>query len=140
MGKVKRPLENNIVEREVIRQVTFSVAGYMILAALHILWIIFTTSDSSILNQTPHQYISWGLGLSQLAVGVSLLVAKIRRNIHIINLSIGATWVSQFMLAAYTAIVYDFRLLTVFPSMGIGTISMVLWVYYRQRDHDHDSG
>lgn len=133
-----RKQENNILERAVIRMICFSIVGYLLLTTLHTLWIIMQPSSQAAMETVGNQITGWGMIFVPAVFGLALLYGKIKHNIKAIKFSLAGVYIYQFFLAASSAIIYKFLMITIVPALGIGFISLVLWIYYRQREHDHD--
>ena len=126
--------EPSALEREVIRLITFTIAGYMVLSAIHMLWIMIVgTSVMAVI--TPFSIAT--LIILPAIIGTVLFVSKLKRNDHMIKLSLGATYAYQFVVTIYTAIIFDLQISFSVSSLVVGILCLILWSYYRVRDEEH---
>ncbi len=120
------------VEREVIRLVSFAIAGYLILSGLHILWIMLQPQVKAALESTLNMSVGFSMVFFPLVLGIGLLIGKLKRNIHITRAFLGIIFPFQFLLGIFGAIAYKGMLINLASTLGVGTICLILWVYYRQ--------
>ncbi len=128
---------NNILERQIIRFLTISLAIWLMVSAVQLIMVYAFTDYSSWFDKyINEQCITIGIIGVQFLIGLLMFYAKMKHKYKIVVVSLGASILYHFILAVSSGFFTNFQASFFMTYILLGTMSSILYSYYRKRDSD----
>lgn len=128
---------SNLLERQVIRLITFVIALISMASSLQ-LFISYTIThyDSWIQQIIVSPSIATIVILTPFFCGLVLFIGKITRRRAVIMNGLFCIWVYNLGMALLNGVAYVFQGTPFMLHIGIGLVALILHGYYKQREED----